>query len=130
MAVNLTLSLRPLGEKKSQGLKSGWSLSPRSVADFTCDFEPEDLCGFEVTSTTSYLKFRQHAGEQAADANLPPTDNAGSETAKYLEADFRLDEDGGGTDKVVTASIYKNGFSGTEDQFVCMSFWYAHNVSI
>ena len=99
------------------------------IAVFTCDFEAEDLCGFGVTSTTSYLKFLQHTGEMAADANLPATDNTGSPTANYLEADFRLNENGGGTDKVVSSSIFKNGFSGTEDQFVCMSFWYAHNVS-
>ena len=99
------------------------------IAVFTCDFEAEDLCGFGVTSTTSYLKFLQHTGEMAADANLPATDNTGSPTAKYLEADFRLNENGGGTDKVVSANIYKNGFSVTEDEFVCMRFWYAHNVS-
>ena len=99
------------------------------IAVFTCDFEAEDLCGFGVTSTTSYLKFLQHTGETAADANLPATDHMDSPTAKYLEADFRLNENGGGTDKVVSASLFKNGFSGTEDQFVCMRFWYAHNVS-
>ena len=75
------------------------------------------------------MKFLQHTGETAADANLPATDHMDSPTAKYLEADFRLNENGGGTDKVVSASLFKNGFSGTEDQFVCMSFWYAHNVS-
>jgi hypothetical protein len=100
------------------------------ISDFTCDFEAEDNCGFTISATSNHLRFAKHHGEQEASANLPSSDHTGSPTAKFLSADFRLNEDGSGTDNVVTTVMYRGGFHGSDDRFLCMHFWYSINVSL
>ncbi len=104
---------------------------PLPEPHFTCNFEEEDNCGFEISATAvEHWMFQKHYGELGADAVLPASDHTGSPTAKYMEADFRLKEDGSGTTAHVNSNIFRHGFSGVEDHALCMSFWYSFNVSL